>query len=101
MLFGGGKFEHEFGEISFAAVMSAQPTPGTQSAEEDAKLKEELDKIQEERRKKLVYKLLIKLEPFVQNELEGFETIIAVDLVEKIDGKTTQLSSNILVLMQL
>jgi hypothetical protein len=86
MLFGGGKFENEFGEISFAAVMSAQPT--TQSAEEDAKLKEELEKVQADRREKLVYKLLIKLEPFVQNETEGFDAIISADVAEKIDGKT-------------
>jgi DnaJ-class molecular chaperone len=84
MLFGGGKFENEFGEISFAAVMSAQPT--TQSAEEDAKLKEELEKVQADRREKLVYKLLIKLEPFVQNETEGFDAIISADVAEKIDA---------------
>lgn len=89
MLFGGGKFENEFGEISFAAVMNAQPAG--QSAEEEAKLKEELDKVQAERRKKLVYKLLIKLEPFVQNEVEGFDLIASADVAEKIEGKITQI----------
>jgi hypothetical protein len=64
MMFGGGKFEKEFGEISFGELLNKSDN------EINEKFNEQLQKIQKERKEKLIHHLLIKLEPFIWDDVK-------------------------------
>jgi curved DNA-binding protein CbpA len=73
MLFGGGKFENIFGDISFADIdlASSSNSDGTPSFDSDA-----FEKKQNERREKLAHHLLIKVEPYVQGVQANFAKMV-------------------------
>jgi methionyl-tRNA synthetase len=64
MMFGGGKFEKEFGELSFGELLNKSDN------EINDQFNEQLQKIQQERKEKLIHHLLIKLEPFIWNNVK-------------------------------
>jgi len=104
MLFGGGKFDKEFGEISFGELLNKNEN------EYNDHFEEKLQRMQKERREKLVHHLLIKLEPFIWDavkllenkqtansqmqtaditkvaEVSSFEDIINLDIRSKLDA---------------
>eukprot|EP01103_Thecamoeba_quadrilineata_P007530 TRINITY_DN17394_c0_g1_i1.p1 TRINITY_DN17394_c0_g1~~TRINITY_DN17394_c0_g1_i1.p1 ORF type:complete len:461 (-),score=123.37 TRINITY_DN17394_c0_g1_i1:113-1495(-) len=92
-LFGGGKFDDIFGEISIASMMMTAQQGGAEgedpalAMEQNDEKRKEMEKQQEERKKKLVEKLLEKITDYVEGRMtekelqqKAFEE--ATDLVE-------------------
>jgi DnaJ-class molecular chaperone len=70
LLFGGDRFMDVFGEVSISYMMNLQNdeeiSRETNEEKQNEMIQEKMRIFQEKREEKLVYKLLIKIEPFVQ-----------------------------------
>jgi len=92
MMFGGGYFESEFGELSLIGSIIGDNSPEYTSDQipgEKASVSLKTDKYQkimEEKKKKLEKKLLIKLEPYLSGNVQEFKKMIEAELAEKAEA---------------
>jgi len=83
MLFGGGRFEDIFGDVSFCDLdLSEGVGPDGMPTGVDPQINQkEYERKQEERKKKLAHRLLIKLEPHAQGD-PNFTKVIEAEAKE-------------------
>jgi len=85
MMFGGGFFENEIGELSIIGNIIGDHSDDVSNSNNPSKklTDDKYQKILEEKKKKLEMRLLVKLEPYVQGNVPDFKKIIEGELVEK------------------
>lgn len=78
MLFGAGKFDAFFGQVSLVDILSRDPN--------DPASQDEMEVKQEKRKKVLIKQMLIKLEPYVQGNVREFAELSKLESADLLEA---------------